>query len=68
VASLFWSAVIGICAIATARFKTLCKSLEYWLTPFSVTGAKTDVGAVGMVVVLIQRLVDLIGTTGEKAS
>jgi hypothetical protein len=73
VASLFWSAVIGICAIATARFRTFCKSLEYWLTPFRVTGAKGDVAAAEVVprddvLVLILPSIKLIDGSGEKSS
>jgi hypothetical protein len=68
VASRFWSAVIGIVAIATARFNTLCKSLEYWPTPVSVTGAKTDVEAVGMEVVdgVLVLMLGLDGSHRQK--
>src|SRR5580704_838845 len=71
VASLFWSAVIGICAIATARLKTFCRSLEYWLTPLRVIGAKGDVLAAEVVprddvLVLILPSVELIGGSEKK--
>src|SRR5580693_4670016 len=60
VESEFCSAVIGIVAIATARFNTLCRSLEYWLTPVKVTGAKGDV------LVLMGLLDLLIGAIGAS--
>jgi hypothetical protein len=61
---------MGIWAMPTARFRTLCRSLEYWLTPVRVMGAKGDgadeeVDPRDEVLVLIVPSVDLIGGWGR---
>ena len=58
------SCVIGICAIATARFRIACMSEEYLLTPLNVRGVRTEVAGVTAVVdINLPQL--LIGSTAE---